>query len=189
MPFSQRCLPHYYAIDRPIFFTFCLHDAIPPGRGFSKEVTKSGKAFVCLDRLLEEARTGPLYLKIPAVAQCVADAIRQGSESNYVLHEWVIMPNHVHLLITPRIAVGVLLQKLKGTTARTANQLLGRTGLPFWQRECYDRIVRNADEFGRIGSYIVKNPVRAGLAPTAELYPWCSASSVGALGGLKPTAG
>jgi REP element-mobilizing transposase RayT len=186
MPFSQRCLPHYYAIDQPIFFTFCLHDSFPPGRGFSNETVNSGKAFVCMDRLLEEARTGPLHLKIPTVAQCVADAIRQGSESNYVLHEWV--PNHVHLLITPRIAVGVLLQKLKGTTARTANQLLGRTGIPFWQRECYDRLVRNADEFGRIGSYILKNPVRAGLAASPELYPWSSAST-GAAGGLKPAAG
>ena len=129
-----------------------------------------------MDRLLDDGRTGPLYLKSPTVAKLVAYEIQAGSKAGYALHSWVIMPNHVHLLITPQIAVSVLFQKLKGSTARSANQLLGRTRLPFWQRECYDRLVRNADEFGRIEKYILRNPVRAGLAASAEEYPWCSAS-------------
>jgi putative DNA methylase len=183
MQSSQRHLPHIHAIGQPIFITFRLQNSLPPGRHFSNESVPSGKAFVCVDRLLDETRTGPLYLRIPAVAQCLADAIRQGAETNYDLHAWVIMPNHVHLLITPRIPVPTLMQKLKGSTARAANQILGRAGSPFWQQESYDRLVRNADEFGRIERYIW-NPVRAGLAPSPEQFPWS-----GAAVGLKPSAG
>ena len=53
------------------------------------------------------------------------------------------------------------MQRLKGTTAREANRELCRAGTPFWQHESYDRLVRDAQEFGRIENYIVQNPVRA----------------------------
>jgi len=145
----------------------------------------SGKAFVCMDRLLDEQRAGPAYLKMPAVAEVVADSICRGP-CNYELHAWVVRPNHVHVLITPRTDVSGLLRKLKGGSARECNRLLGRTGQPFWQDESYDRLVRNAGEFERIENYIVQNPVRAGLARSAEDYPWSSAARPG---GLMPAAG
>jgi hypothetical protein len=47
-------------------------------------------------------------------------------------------------------------------------------------------LVRDADEFHRIENYLLENPVRAGLARSAEEYPWCSLSRPG---GLKPAAG
>jgi putative transposase len=96
------------------------------------------------------------------------------------------MPNHVHLLITPRGDVPALLHRLKGSSARESNKLLARTGQPFWQSESYDRLVRDAEEFRRIENYILRNPVRAGLALTAEEYQW---SSVSKMGGMNPAAG
>jgi len=66
-----------------------------------------------------------------------------------------------------------LLRRLKGASAREANRLLGQTGQPFWQDESYDHRVRNRDQFRRIENYILQNPVRAGLARSAEEYPWC----------------
>ena len=66
------------------------------------------------------------------------------------------------------------MQSLKGFTARDANLLLDRTGLPFWQREYYDHWLREG-EFDRILRYIETNPVKAGLAIQAHLYPWSSA--------------
>jgi putative transposase len=60
------------------------------------------------------------------------------------------MPNHVHLLILPKVPVPVLMRWLKGSTARSANQLLGRTGQPFWQDESYDHYARNAIQRDRI---------------------------------------
>jgi REP element-mobilizing transposase RayT len=64
------------------------------------------------------------------------------------------MPNHVHLLILPKIAVAKITRWLKGSTARRANPLLARTGRPFWQDESYDHWVRNSKVQGRIISYI-----------------------------------
>ena len=53
MPFSQRHLPHLWVIGRPLFVTFRLYDSLPPGREFPKDAMTSGKAFACLDRLLD----------------------------------------------------------------------------------------------------------------------------------------
>ena len=139
-----------------------------------------------MDRLLDEERAGPTYLRIPAVVKLVTASIQQGAPVDYGLHAWVVMPNHVHILLTPRIEPSVALRQLKGASARAANKLLGRTGKPFWQDESYDRLVRNDEEFERIENYILQNPVKAGLVQSAEEYPW---SIVSGLGGLKPAAG
>ncbi len=185
MHLSHRHLPHLYGMEQPLFVTFGLYGSLPPGREFPKESMSSGKAFVRMDRLLDNHRSSPMYLQKPNIARCVIDAIQHGVNGNYTLHAWVVMPNHVHLLITPWTEVPKLLQKLKGSTARQANQLLSRTGTPFWQEESYDHLVRNSLEFGRIEKYIVRNPVKAGLVQSVEDYRWSSASK----GGLKPAAG
>ena len=146
----------------------------------------SGNAFVCMDQSARQPPLSPMYLQAPSIALCVVDAIQQGGSSSYTLHAWVVMPNHVHLLITPRTDVSILLQKLKGSTARQANKWLGRIGTPFWQEESYDHLVRTTAEFVRIEKYIVLNPVQAGLVQSAEEYEWSSAAKCG---GLKPAAG
>jgi len=184
MHVSRRRLPHRYDLGEPLFITFRLHGSLPPGREFRGGRLDSGRAFVCMDRLLEEYRFGPTYLRLPAIAQILADQIRQGAVRDYELHAWVVMPNHAHLLITPRVDVPILLRRLKGASAREANKLLGQSGQPFWQDESYDHLVRDANEFHRIENYILQNPVRAGLARSAEEYPWCNV-----WGGLKPAAG
>jgi type I restriction enzyme R subunit/putative DNA methylase len=86
------------------------------------------------------------------------------------------MSNHVHLLILPKVAVSAIMRWLKGSTARSANQLLGRTGQPFWQDESYDHWVRNSKQFDRIIEYIEENPVSTGLVASPELWPWSSAA-------------
>ncbi|HVO99837.1 MAG TPA: transposase [Bryobacteraceae bacterium] len=121
-----------------------------------------------MDRLLDNARTGPLYLKQPGIAQMVADAIRYRDGKVYDLHNFVVMPNHVHMLITPREPLSKLMQSLKRYTAREANRTLGLTGHPFWQDESYDHLVRDAEEFARIARYIEMNPVRAGIFTTGR---------------------
>ena len=186
MHFAQRHLPHLYVMEQPLFVTFRLHGSLPPGREFPKQSMSSGKAFVYMDRLLDNYRSSPTYLRTPSIARCVIDAIQQGGSSSYTLHAWVVMPNHVHLLITPQTDVPMLLQKLKGSTARQANKWLDRTGSPFWQEESYDHLVRTTAEFVRIEKYIVLNPVQAGLVQSAEEYEWSSAAKCG---GLKPAAG
>ena len=93
----------------------------------------------------------------------VVDAIhyREQDLGHFQLHAFVVMANHVHLLITPRVEVSRLMQSLKRFTAREGNRMLGRSGQPFWQDESYDRLVRDEVEFKRIARYIEMNPVKA----------------------------
>jgi REP element-mobilizing transposase RayT len=132
-----------------------------------------------MDRLLDTTRTGPLHLRRLEFAEMMVEAIRyREREGVYVLHNYVVMANHVHLLISPRIELPKLTHSLKGFTARRANQMLGATGQPFWQDESYDRWVRDEVEFERIADYIENNPVSAGLCATPEEFPWSSGRRV-----------
>ena len=177
----QRRLPHWRPDGRPLFLTWRLHNSLPLHRFFPAGSLSAGKAFVAMDRLLDQARTGPLYLARPEIASLVVEAILDGGDTlgHYDLHAFVVMANHVHLLITPAVPVPGLSQRLKGTTARRANQMLSLTGRAFWQEESYDRWVRDEREFQRIQAYIEENPVRAGLVTAPEDYPWSSASRTG----------
>jgi len=91
------------------------------------------------------------------------------------LDAFVLMANHVHVLVLPLVAPSKLFQSIKGFTAFKANKLLGRTGEPFWENESYDHWVRDAAELERIRRYIEGNPVRAGLVAKPEDYRWSSA--------------
>jgi len=106
---------------------------------------------------------------------------------HYVLHFFVIMPNHVHLQATPAVPLSKLTKSLKGITAKRANTMLGLTGSPFWQEESYDRLLKDSREFEKIGNYIEENPVRAGLVREASEYLWSSAG--GATGGSPADEG
>jgi putative transposase len=130
-----------------------------------------------MDRYLDTTRIGPLYLEREAIARLVQASIRHGEQQlkYYDLDAYVIMANHVHLLLLSRVAPSRLLQTLKGYTAREANRVLGHTGRPFWQSESYDHFVRDENERERIKIYIENNPVKAGLVASAEDYRWSSA--------------
>lgn len=104
----------------------------------------------------------------------------------YISHAYVVMPNHVHLLLTPKIELALITKSLKGITARRANATLAASGETFWQKESYDHVVRRQDEFERIRRYIEQNPVRAGLVADAADYRW---SSAGRPGVALPTKG
>jgi REP element-mobilizing transposase RayT len=138
----------------------------------------SGQAFVWMDRFLDTSTSGPQYLRQPVIAQMVVDAIRRGvTLGHYRLDAYVVMANHVHLLIVPGIPVSRLLKSLKGYTAREANRCLGRTGEAFWQAESYDHWARDEREWARIKAYIEDNPVKAGLVKSAAGYQWSSATA------------
>ncbi|MBV9268062.1 MAG: transposase [Acidobacteriaceae bacterium] len=134
-----------------------------------------------MDGLLDAATSGPVFLSIPEIANLVVDAIRYRDFNlhHYALHSWVVMPNHVHVLITPLIPVSKLMQSLKRFTATEANRILQRTGTPFWQDESYDRLVRDEREFQRIARYIEMNPVFSGMASRPDEFPWSSATPIG----------
>jgi REP element-mobilizing transposase RayT len=114
----------------------------------------------------------------PKIAQMVMEAIQyRQDQGEYDLHNYVVMANHVHLLITPRVNVSRLMHSLKRFTAREGNRMLGLTGQIFWQHESYDRLVRTAEEFRKVARYIEMNPVNAGLVASPCEFPWSSAGA------------
>ncbi len=175
--FYRRRLPHLYSQGQPVFITWRLYDSLPPNRHFPPTFT-SGQAFAAMDRLLDAASTGKVYLRQPDIANMVVEAIHYNADvlRHYDLHAFVVMPNHVHLLVTPTIALPKLMKSLKGITARRANAILTLTGTPFWQEESYDHLIRDEPEFEKIRRYIEENPVRAGLVRASGEYRWSSAA-------------
>ena len=161
-----------------MFVTWRLADSLPPHRHFDSCALTSVEAFQALDQLLDETRTGARYLAIPAVADLVTESIRHCSTvmNEYELHAFAVMPNHVHLLITPNSPLPKILDSLKSFTARRANALLSRSGKTFWLAESYDHLVRDRLEFEAIRRYIEENPVRALLVKNGEDFTWSSAN-------------
>jgi putative transposase len=176
----RRNLPHVFPKGHAIFITWRLHGSLPVSAAMAaRKAPKltAGQRFVRIDQCLDAAKRGPLWLKDDRIAEDVCRMIEHGGEpplNHYALHEYVVMPNHVHAFFTPRIDMAEIMQLLKGSTARFANQLLGRRGNPFWQQESYDHFCRNPAEFERIRNYIMRNPLKAGLTATLEGWPWSS---------------
>jgi REP element-mobilizing transposase RayT len=129
-----------------------------------------------VERYLDRG-VGECHLKRPDVAQMVVESLLHFHEQQYVLDEWVIMPNHVHVVLwpLPNHTLSEILRSRKRHTARQANLMLGRTGMTFWQQESFDHWIRNDEEKSRIRRYIRNNPVTAGLCRSPEDWRWSSA--------------
>jgi putative DNA methylase len=171
----ERNLPHWYPDRAPIFITWRLHGSLPAGVLPSEDGKTAGQRFVQFDRGLDLDGAGPRFLEAPEVAVCVARVILRASAEMFEMGAFVVMPNHVHLLMTPRIPVGKIMNFIKGVSARECNLILRRTGMPFWAQESFDHWVRNSWEFRRIQRYVEWNPVKAGLARSPEEWPYSSA--------------
>jgi hypothetical protein len=180
---SQRRLPHIYPSDCWLFLTWHLHGSLPSSHFPPARKVSDGEAFAWVDRYLDTACaaggacTGPVYLRQEPIAILVIESLFRGEHlGHYRLGPFVIMANHVHVLLLPSTSPSLLLKSLKGATAREANRLLHRTGGQFWQRESYDHWVRSQTEWNRIAAYIENNPVKAGLVSRMEEYAWSSAN-------------
>jgi putative DNA methylase len=173
----RRKLPHWHPEGRRLFVTWRLFGTVPEYRKWKVLTKDSGSEFARFDRELAAAG-GARFMGVPGVADCVADAIVYGEASRgfYKLLAWVVMPNHVHVVMTPLTDAREITRWLKGSTARSANQILKRTGLPFWQDESWDRWLRNEGELRKCIRYVEFNPVQAGLCCRPEMYRWSSAS-------------
>ena len=177
-----------------LFVTWRLAGSLPmiwPNRqlagGSACPTLSAGQAFVALDREMDKAAFGPVWLRDARVARVVAEALLHGDSGRhfYQLRAWVIMPNHVHLLLRPQTELPVVTRWLKGSTARQSNLILGRTGETFWQDESFDHR-RGEEELERIVRYVKHNPVNAGLVMNPSDWQWSSAGLAG--GSACPTA-
>src|SRR5579863_1376724 len=96
MTYYQRRLPHWQMPNRDIFITWRLHGSLPAQIRPPRNVESSGKAFAALDRALDQAETGPLWLKDPRIAESVLSALAVAQQRNlFTLRAYVLMANHV----------------------------------------------------------------------------------------------
>jgi REP element-mobilizing transposase RayT len=120
---------------------------------------------------------GECWLARPEIAGIVAGAIKFHSGERFDLHAWVVMPNHVHAVLRqrPGWTLSRVLQSWKGFSAREANRVLSRAGIPFWQSESYDHLIRDDDDLHRCCRYTILNPVNARLCQRPDDWKWGSA--------------
>ncbi len=106
----------------------------------------------------------------------IEDSLLRFDGTRYHLFSWVVMPNHVHALLTrlEKYKLKGILHSLKSFTAHEANKILNRTG-QFWMEDYFDRYIRNQEHFAKTFRYIESNPVKAGLCSEAGDWPYSSA--------------
>ncbi|HZK76472.1 MAG TPA: transposase [Candidatus Kapabacteria bacterium] len=167
--YYRRNLPHLQNAGKTYFVTFRLAGSLPAE---VIEKMKENQRFSVYDGALDGASTGPTWLKNPILAQLVYDHILAEALRSYHLDCFTIMSNHVHIVLSPMesLRLDEAMRRIKQPTAFHSNQLLHRSG-PFWQRGSYDRIIR-VNEWERIISYILNNPVKAGLVTNWRDWPY-----------------
>jgi REP element-mobilizing transposase RayT len=118
---------------------------------------------------------GACHLAKPEIATLVEENLLRFDGERYRLLAWVVMPNHVHLLVEQWESLGSLLKSWKSYTATQANKALGRSGA-LWQQDYWDRFVRDLPHFSKAQSYLEGNPVKAGLCSSAAAWSHSSAN-------------
>jgi REP element-mobilizing transposase RayT len=182
-------LPHWELDGATYYVTFRLADSLPSSvveRNTTEQDeirkraqylgrTLTGDELTRLDELRDELERamdqgyGACWLNRPGAAGIVQNAVKHFAGERYSLFAWAVMPNHVHVLFQPfeGIELDHVLHSWKSYTSRLVNKLVGRTGR-LWEPESFDHLVRNSEKFEHFRTYILQNPVKAGLTN----WPW-----------------
>jgi REP element-mobilizing transposase RayT len=180
---SRGYLPHFDGIATPQFITINLADAIPRKiiRRWQEELKslRYEEERVLLQRRIEkylDLGYGEALLKHANVANMVQNSLLKFDRERYRLFAWVVMPNHVHTLMTrfEGYELKDIFHSLKSYTAHEANKMLHRSG-QFWLEDYFDRYIRNAEHFQKTVRYIENNPVKARLCEKPSDWPFSSA--------------
>ncbi len=177
-----RRLPHWQQEGSTFFLTFRLADSIPRERIDRLDIERAAwlaahpppwsdeqereyheRFSVLVDRWLDELH-GECLLRQPELRAPLEDVLRRYDGERVVLHAFVIMPNHVHGLVTlgPAERLERLVQAWKGAGARAINRARGGEG-SLWQKDYFDRLIRDGRHFWRCARYIRRNPGKAKL--------------------------
>ncbi len=179
---TRRNLPHWEQEGATYFVTFRLADAVPARlakqwreelerwRKFHPEPWDPAATAEYRRRFLQPREDwldqghGSCLLRDSRAAEVVAQALQFFDEQHYCLDGFVVMPNHVHVLVQPLTGFHLrdIVHSWKSYTARQLNRLLGRSGT-VWMQESFDRIIRDWDALVRCRAYIARNPATARL--------------------------
>jgi len=176
---SRGYLPHFDSPGIIQSITYRLWDALPADVVESlmadAETMDDAAKYARVEEYLN-AGYGACYLRQPQIAEIIEGNWLHFDGKRYKLIAWVVMPNHVHVMI--EIFMGHPLDRVihswKSYTATVANGLLKRKG-KFWFADYYDRYIRDERHFANTVNYIHENPVKAGLVAKAEDWPYSSA--------------
>ena len=181
---TRGYLPHFDAADTWQAITYRLADAMPR---HAIESMERELAVVPDDNRQGERRKrfeawadaghGACLLRRPGIAQIVWDNWQHFAGERYDIGPWVIMPNHVHILI--RVREGWPLENiLRSWKSFTAKRIMAVAGVaaPIWLDDSWDRFIRDQGHWLNTKVYIENNPVAAGLVANASDWPWSSAA-------------
>lgn len=181
--YTRGTLPHFDGGRIWQFITIRLSDSLPQNvlARFKEELAMRDvenigrETLILIDKYLDQG-VGSCYLQSPEIGDLVEKALLFHHGTRYELRAWVIMPNHVHLLVRPFDGYELhrIIHSIKSFTAHEANRMLGRSGT-FWMREYFDRYIRDSEHFARTFRYIDRNPVAAKLCSRPEDWPFGSA--------------
>ena len=114
--------------------------------------------------------------QVTAKAELFLETLQQyRREGHYKLHAFVVMPDHIHLLLTPQ---AITIERAMGLIKGGFSHRLA-SKFPVWQRGFTDHRIRDAEEFQIRRDYIHLNPVRAGIVERCDSYPYSSAYRTG----------
>jgi len=173
---KSRHLPHYDAPSAAQFITFRLNDSVPRQvleqwraelkmTAFDVASETTGAELRKRIEFYADKGSGCCALDKPEISCTVQEALLQFHNVRYILYAWSIMPNHVHVLMMPKegFSVAAIVKTWKGYTARICNQMLKQSG-EFWAKEYFDRFIRTPEHYRNTFSYIMENPVKAGVS-------------------------
>jgi REP element-mobilizing transposase RayT len=123
-----------------------------------------------------DAGHGDCHLRNSELASLVAGALQFFGGRRYKLRAWVVMPNHVHVVVWPMPghALSDILHSWKSFTAHEINKRLPTKVASFWQGESYEHLIRDDEDLHRCCQYTLMNPVNAGLCARPEDWKWSS---------------
>ena len=128
---------------------------------------------------------GECWLRQPAIAELTEGALRFFDNKRYRLAAWVVMPNHLHVLVEIwDVPMGEVIKSWKDFVCKQANKLLKRQGA-FWEREYLDTVIENEEHRQTAVHYIENNPTKARLVLDPKQWPWSSARLRDEYGVLK----
>jgi REP element-mobilizing transposase RayT len=171
-------LPHCDFPGLLQFVTFRLADSMPASRRGEWEhllkIEDSREKRTKLEEYLDRG-IGECHLRKPLVARIVQESLLHFHEEKYELLAWVVMPNHVHVLVHVwQMPLAKLLQSWKSYSGGQANEVLGRNGA-FWETEYWDTFMRDEEQERKAVSYIESNPVKSLLCRSPDEWPFSSA--------------
>ena len=184
-------LPHWEKEEGLYFITFHLADSLPQSvrakiaeRRRMLEAARENNAHLLPEQEAQLAAysrarieeyfdrgAGSCPFADHRIAGMMAAALRFWEGKHYRLLAWCVMPNHVHVVVRlfPGQELARVVKAWKNFSAKAANHALGRKGR-FWQREYYDRLIRNGEELERAIRYVLENPAKAGLKDWAWVW-------------------